>query len=87
VSLMTSYQPQPAADLAVNLFRERDSYDPRPHPLRPWQVSYQPDGGWNRWTRQPARIHWLEGDHWSILKPPAVAALAKAIRQAMDKSA
>jgi thioesterase domain-containing protein len=43
------------------------------------------DAGWHYWTRQPVRIHWLAGDHSSILKPPVVSDLAQAIRQAMDQ--
>lgn len=85
VALMEEYQPLPKGGLEVDLFRERNSYNSRPHPLFAWQTSNLPDGGWNRWTRKPARIHWLEGDHSTILKPPAVSGLAQSIRQAMDR--
>jgi len=85
VVLMEKYRPWPKSNLQVDLFRERNSYDPRPHPLHAWQTTHLPDSGWNRWTRQPARIHWVDGDHSTILKPPAVSGLAQSIRQAMDQ--
>jgi amino acid adenylation domain-containing protein len=85
VALMEKYRPLTKSDLEVDLFRERGSYHPRPHPLHAWQTSDLPDGGWDRWTRKPARIHWLEGDHTMIIRPPAVSGLAQAIRQAMDQ--
>jgi amino acid adenylation domain-containing protein len=85
VALMEKYRPLPKSDLEVDLFRERDSYDPHPHPLHAWQTSHLPDGGWHCWTRKRARIHWLEGNHKNIIKPPAVSGLAQSIRQAMDQ--
>jgi thioesterase domain-containing protein len=84
VALMAKYHPRPRSAVAVDLFRERASYQPQPHPLYAWQTSYLPDGGWNRWTNKPARVHWLEGNHRTIFKPPAVSSLAQSIRQAMD---
>ena len=85
IGLMEKYRPPPKSDVAIDLFRERDSYQPRSHPLHPWHTSSLPDGGWNLWTRKQIRIHWLEGDHDTIIKPPAVSGLAQSIRQAMDQ--
>jgi amino acid adenylation domain-containing protein len=85
VVLMEKYSPPPTAEVVVDLFRERGSYQSRPHPLRAWQTSHRPDGGWNNWTHKPVQVHWLDGDHWTILKPPAVFALAQSLRQAMDR--
>jgi amino acid adenylation domain-containing protein len=85
VALMKKYHPLPKSDLAIDLFCERDSYQNQPHPLDAWQTSYLPDGGWNRWTRKPIHIHWLEGNHHTILKPPLVSGLAQSIRLAMDQ--
>jgi len=85
VALMEKYHPLPKADLTVDLFRERDAYQPQAHPLHAWQTSHKPDGGWNRWTRKPARIHWLAGDHRTIVRPPLVSGLAQSLRQAMDQ--
>jgi thioesterase domain-containing protein len=84
IALMEKYRPLPKSEAQVDLFRERDSYQHQPHPLYAWQTNHLEDGGWNRWTCQQARVHWLEGDHLTILKPPAVANLAQSIRQAMD---
>jgi len=85
VALMERYHPLPKADMTVDLFRERDSYQSRAHPLNAWKTSHEPDGGWDRWTGNPARVHWLAGDHWTILRPPLVSGLAQSLRQAMDQ--
>jgi thioesterase domain-containing protein len=69
----------------LDVFRERGSYDPRVHPLYAWRTIHLPDGGWGSWVRNPPRIHWVDGDHWTIVKAPQVHALAKTIRTAMDE--
>ncbi len=85
IGLMEKYRPLPISDISVEIFRERDELNSPPHPLHAWQTHHQPDGGWNRWTRRPNHIHWLEGDHETIMKPPAVSGLAQSIRQSMDQ--
>jgi thioesterase domain-containing protein len=85
VALMEKYRPLPPAEIAVDLFRERESYQDQLHPLQAWQTTSLPDAGWSHWTRKATRIHWLCGEHGTILKPPAVSGLAQAIRQAMDQ--
>jgi amino acid adenylation domain-containing protein len=86
IPLMEKYRPLPKSDVTVDLFRERDGYQPQlPHPLHALQTSNLPDAGWNRWTRKKNRINWLEGDHGTIIRPPAVRGLAQSIRQAMDQ--
>jgi thioesterase domain-containing protein len=44
-----------------------------------------PNGGWDHWTKIPPRVHWVDGDHDSILRPPMLTGLAKAVRTAMDE--
>jgi thioesterase domain-containing protein len=86
IALMDKYQPLPKSDVVVNLFRERDAYQPQPpHPLQVWDTGNLPDAGWNRWTRNKPYIHLLEGNHMTILKPPLVSSLAQSIRSAMDQ--
>ncbi len=87
VALMEKYRPLPESEVTVDLFRERETYQNELHPLQAWRTSNLPDGGWNRWTRKATRIHWLSGEHSTILKAPAVSGLAQAIRQAMDQHA
>ncbi len=84
VGLMKKYRPEPDAEVTVDLFRERHHYYPQPHPLHAWQTNYLRDGGWSHWVQNQLRVHWLEGDHETIIKPPLVADLAEAIRTAMD---
>lgn len=83
--LATQYQPLPPSPIEIHFFRERDAYSPRPHPLTPYDTDYLIDGGWGRWTSVPAHVHWLNGDHLTILTPPHVALLAKEIRASMDR--
>jgi thioesterase domain-containing protein len=86
-TLAVKYQPAAVHPVQVDLFRERgerDSWYSR-HPRRPWDTNWLPDGGWGRWSLLPPRIYWLDGNHESILKPPAVTELAKELRKAMDQ--
>jgi thioesterase domain-containing protein len=86
IALMDKYQPLPKSNVVVDLFRERDACQPHlQHPLQVWHTSNLPDAGWNRWALNKTRIHLLEGDHMTILKPPLVSSLAQAIRSAMDQ--
>jgi thioesterase domain-containing protein/acyl carrier protein len=85
LALTEKYYPSSKANLPLDLFRERESYAPYPHPLYAWQTSHLPDGGWNRWTRQRVRVHWVEGDHFTVLNRPAVTGLAQSILRAMDQ--
>jgi amino acid adenylation domain-containing protein len=85
IGLAEKYHPQPCYDVTIDLFRDDDSYQVKPHPLRAWQTNHLPDGGWNHWVHNPPRIHWLGGDHWTIIKPPLVSSLAQSIRSAIDE--
>jgi amino acid adenylation domain-containing protein len=85
LALTNKYRPLPAMDLTIDVFRERDAYDPQPHPARSWDTSHLRNGGWEYWTNGKARIHWLDGTHNTILKPPIATALAQSIRAAHDR--
>jgi amino acid adenylation domain-containing protein len=85
IGLEEKYQPLQLLDISIDVFRERDEFNFWSHPFRAGQSDYLPDGGWDRWTRQPNRIHWLEGDHVTVMKPPLISKLAQAIRSAMDQ--
>ena len=84
MALTKKYCPLPQTRAAINVFREREEYRSQAHPARPWDTSYLREGGWDRWTTG-AQIHWLEGNHNSILRPPLVTSLAQAIRSAHDR--
>jgi amino acid adenylation domain-containing protein len=80
------YHPAPIHPIQVEFFRERGAlYSRNYHPLRPGDTSWLPDGGWSHWSLLPPRIHWVDGDHISILKPPNVTQMAKELRKAMDQ--
>ena len=85
IGLEEKYRPLQIRDISVDVFRERDEFNFWSHPFRTAPTDYLPDGGWNRWTHQPNRIHWLEGDHVTVVKPPLVSDLAQAICAAMDQ--
>ncbi len=89
LSIAGKYQPKPIVPLRIDYFREWDAtaaqtIEPA-HPIQSRAQVHLPDGGWARWTKLPPRVHWVEGDHESILKPPRLEGLAKSIRQAMDE--
>ena len=85
LGLMEKYRPPPKSGVAVDLFRDRHAYQAQPHPLHPWERNKLDDSGWNHWTRGQVRVHWQEGDHDSIVRPPAAAGLAQSILRAMDQ--
>jgi len=85
ISLMEKYRPLLKSGVSLDLFRDRDSYQTTAHPLHAWEANKLQDSGWNHWTRGKIRVHWLEGHHYSIMRPPAVTALAHSILQAMDE--
>lgn len=84
MALAEKYCPLPRTDTTIEIFREREEYRPQAHPNRPWDTCHLPDGGWPRWTTR-AKIHWLNGNHNSVLRPPLVSSLAQAIRSAHDR--
>jgi amino acid adenylation domain-containing protein len=88
LNLERTYRPQVVGSLQLDFFRERDAFARQSllpkHPLESMDQTDLPDGGWGRWTKIPPRIHWVQGDHVSILKPPLLDGLAKAVRKAMD---
>lgn len=85
IGLMEKYHPPSGSGVVMDLFRERDSYSTRAHPLQAWRTCHLPDAGWHHWVHDAPRVHWLEGDHWSVIKPPLAPSLAQAIRTAMDQ--
>lgn len=85
IGLAKNYRPDSKYQEGVDVFREHEEFHPHGHPLRAWQTGHLPDGGWNRWTREPNRIHWVPGNHWNVIKQPAVTVLAKSLRAAMDR--
>jgi amino acid adenylation domain-containing protein len=85
-AVAVKYQPAPVHPVQVDLFRElEEPYLYSRHPLQPWNTRWLPDGGWSRWSLLPPRVYWLDGNHESILKPPAVSEFAKELRKAMDQ--
>jgi thioesterase domain-containing protein len=85
IRLMNDYRPKSCPDICVEVIRELDEFRPPVHPLRPGQASHLPDAGWDHWTRQPNYVHWLPGDHVSILRPPVLAKLAGVICEAHNR--
>lgn len=85
INLMNDYRPQSRPDLCIEVIRELDEYRPPLHPLHPEQISSLSDAGWKHWTRRPNHVHWLPGNHVTILQPPLVEELARTIRAAHDR--
>jgi len=79
------YQPSTTGPVKIDLFRERDSAPKCAHPLKPGNNVHLPDAGWSTWTLVPPRVHWVDGDHHSLLQQPILGQLAKELRTAMDR--
>lgn len=91
LNLARKYHPRVRRPMQIDYFREGDpsadhSIMPS-HPLTVLDQTQLPDGGWRRWCKLPPRVHWVEGDHESILRRPHLVGLAKAVRAAMDQHA
>ncbi len=85
LELAKHYRPSPVRPLQIDLFREKGTYWNEPiHPLKPGNIFRLPDGGWSRWSGIAPRVHWLEGDHNSIIKPPQVTKLGREVRSAIE---
>ncbi len=84
--LRMNYVPTGKADLELHLFREQDSFSPLVHPVHAWHTDNLQDAGWNHWTARPNPVHWVPGNHYTIIQEPFVRELAKSVRQAMDSS-
>jgi thioesterase domain-containing protein len=89
LNLARKYRPSPVRAVRINVVRERDliaNQRMQPaHPLQYTDAARLEDGGWDRWCKIQPRVHWVQGDHESILKPPLLGELAKTVRKAMDE--
>ena len=89
LNIGSKYHPLNTRTLRLDCFRERVLFAKKtrlhPNPLHGIDFASLPNGGWDRITKIPPRVHWVEGDHESVLRPPQLAQLAKAIRKAMDE--
>lgn len=84
IKLSHRYQPKFTHPVAVHLFRERGDLRKEPHPAHFIARDYLEDGGWRQWTGCAPTIHWLDGDHMTVLKRPQVAHTAAALRAALE---
>jgi amino acid adenylation domain-containing protein len=86
IALEDRYQPAVEKPFEVHLFREsRSKRRTFPHPLDSSFTEHLPDSGWSRWAGRPARVHWIDTDHESILRAPAVGELAGRLRKLLER--
>lgn len=85
IELSRKYQPAPARPVPILLFRERATPYGEPHPTEFNYTGWEWDGGWHRWTGCDPEVHWVEGDHWSVLKSPQVDTLAANFRPLLER--
>ena len=73
---LAGYRPQPAAD-RLTLFRpEAAAGESRLHP----------QNGWESLTSAPVEVHAVAGDHYTLLAPPHVEALARHLAAAVERA-
>lgn len=87
LGLLEKYSPPPKSGKAMDLFREHQVYTTRVHPIYGRHDEHLPDAGWNHWTQNKNRIHWVAGDHETCIQPPFVSGLAQSLRKAFDQHA
>src|SRR6185436_3697203 len=78
---LRSAQVRPLLDVYRANLRAAAAYRPGPYSgrltlFRPL-ASPHPTNGWEALAREPVEVHALVADHYSLLAPPAVAALAR----------
>jgi thioesterase domain-containing protein/acyl carrier protein len=81
VRALLDYRP-PKLGGRVTLFRAREE-----HSLYAPEAKADPSLGWNEFTEQPAEVHVVPGDHFSVLSEPAVRVLAREVQRCLDQSA
>ena len=79
------YRPAGIHPFRIDLFREQVELQKPVHPFHFTSATHLRHAGWAHWTKVPPRVHIVPGTHDSILKPPLVATLAKAVRLALDE--
>ena len=85
IKLGDRYQPAPGVPIPVHLIRETLSQgNDCCHPLESSFTDHEPDYGWKRWAGRAVQVRWINTDHDSIIRLPAVKQLAESIRELMD---
>ncbi len=77
-----SYQPKAGPAIGMHLFRERVGLNWVDH--RRSVRYHEPDYGWSRWAGAPVTVHWMDGDHASVMKGESAAKLAQMLRAELD---
>ena len=66
------YQPAATRPVPIHLFRERGTFRHEMEQFHFRLTNHLPDGGWSRWANCTPEIHWLDGEHLTVIKPPQV---------------
>jgi hypothetical protein len=64
-------------------FRERGSFVHESHPANFALTEHFADAGWRQRTACEPEVHWLDGEHNKVLKPPQVKRTTEELKAAM----
>jgi thioesterase domain-containing protein/acyl carrier protein len=84
LAMHDSYHPTVAAPIDIHMFRETE-VPLHPHPLIPFREDYLPDLGWTYWAGRAVNVHWINADHDTLIRDPAVSILAAELRAVLDR--
>jgi len=85
IKLAQQYQPAVSRPVPIHLFREHGSFHIESQQIRFTLTTHLPDGGWEYWTKCKPEMHWLEGEHLTVIKEPYVKQTARELRAAVAK--
>jgi thioesterase domain-containing protein len=71
--------PESSLPLPIALIRSTEPMEESPP-----AASLGEDLGWGRFASQSVPVHYVPGNHVSIMQPPHLAILARSLRDAMD---
>jgi thioesterase domain-containing protein len=74
------YSPESSRPLPIALFRASESMA-----QAPVQPTLGEDLGWGRYSDQTVPVHYVPGNHLTMMRPPHVETLARSLRSAMEE--
>jgi thioesterase domain-containing protein len=81
LQMLHRYKPESSLLLPITLFRACETMADQP--LEP---ALAEDWGWSRYSSQPVPVHYVPGDHVSMMRQPHAGKLAKVLRGAIGSA-
>jgi acyl transferase domain-containing protein len=86
LQVLSHYLPKEAISTPIHLFRatnvEAEAYH---NYMTSEEIFSSPDWGWDRFSNSSVQVHWIEGDHISIMVEPEVRVLAERLNASLKR--